>query len=304
MTNIIEVNNLTKNFGHTDVLKGINLTVRQSEIFGLVGHNGAGKSTFIHTITGIVLKSSGFFTIKGVSDEKIDQMKGSIGVMPDVANLYEQMTGLQFIQFMGKLVADDKTKQNYKNILIDVGLEKAIDEKIKSYSFGMKKKISIAQALLGNPDLIILDEPTSGLDPESAIHIRRLIANLQKEGKTILLTSHNLDEIDRICDRVAILSDGVIKKIGTPHQLKAQERTEIEILIRTEPPLSQEYIANIAAEFNLSINFIKTEDKYTVLQVTAEEELPILSRVISHSDHRLYEVKVKERSLEDVFMNT
>lgn len=304
MSQMIEVNNLTKSFGSSDVLKGINFNVQQGEIFGLVGHNGAGKSTFIHTITGIILKSSGSFKIKGIADDQINQIKSEIGVMPDVANLYEHMTGLQFLQFMGKLSGDSRSKKDYELVLKSVELEGAERKKIKSYSFGMKKKICIAQALLGDPELLILDEPTSGLDPESAINIRNLIASLQKDGKTILLTSHNLDEIDRISDRVAILSDGVIKKLGTPRQLKEETSTEINISIRTEPNLSSEYIKQLSDEHNIQINFVETKEPYILLQVASESDLPRLAKEISNSNYLLYEMKIEQRSLEDVFINT
>src|SRR5690625_19467 len=304
MSNIIEIKHLTKNFGRIDVLKGINFHVKQGEIFGLVGHNGAGKSTFIHTITDILRKSSGAIQMKGVSDQQINDIKQSIGVMPDVANLYEQMRGVQFLQFMGKLSGDERSKQDYEKLMQEVGLEDATKQKIKSYSFGMKKKICVAQALLGDPDILILDEPTSGLDPESAINIRHLIVNLQKQGKTILLTSHNLDEIDKISDRVAILSDGVIKKLGTPRQLKEEVATEINISVRTKPHLSSDYIHELSEKLNIHINFIETREDFTWLQVSSEDHLPILSKEISISDYSLYEMKVEQRSLEDVFMNT
>lgn len=212
MMNVIEVNHLTKNYGAAEVLKGIQLTVREGEVFGFVGHNGSGKSTFIHTLTGIANKTSGSFEILGTPDVQLNQIKTRIGVMPDVSNLYHHMKGINFLKYMGSLVGDQRSGEEYEELLKDVVLQGAGNKKIKSYSFGMKKKISIAQALLGDPELIILDEPTSGLDPESAIEIRKMMSRLQDEGKTIFLTSHNLDEIDKISDRVGILSE-----IGRAH---------------------------------------------------------------------------------------
>src|SRR5699024_5363887 len=184
---IISIYQLAKKFDIVEVLKGIDLSIHKGEVFGFVGHNGAGKSTFIHILTGIAKKSGGEFEILGIPDTRLDEVKEKMGVMPDISNLYEHMKGLQFLTYMGELTGDKRNKQDYIQLMHDVGLEGAENKKIKSYSFGMKKKISIAQALLGNPELIILDEPTSGIDPESAIKIRQLVTKLQKEGKTILL---------------------------------------------------------------------------------------------------------------------
>ncbi|ENH95598.1 ABC transporter ATP-binding protein [Gracilibacillus halophilus YIM-C55.5] len=304
---MMNVKQLTKKYGSTNVLKGINLTIYQGEVFGFVGHNGAGKSTLIHILTDIVNKSGGSFEILGIPDQHMNQVKKRVGVMPDISNLYENMKGIDFLRYMGELSLANSSKEYYLSLMRDVGLEGAEWKKIKSYSFGMKKKISIAQALLGNPELIILDEPTSGLDPESAIEIRNMITELQKSGKTIFLTSHNLDEIEKICDRVGILSEGVIKKLGTPRELKiaANESKEaIGLIIRTKPVLTADHISQISDDLDINISFLHTKKDYTFLKVTSEDGLPQLSKKIMESGILLYEVKMEEQSLEEVFMNT
>ena len=216
----IEVKNLEKQYQSKKVLKGINLTVNKGDVFGFLGRNGAGKSTFIHILTGITQKSKGNFEILGESDQNLDVIKKKIGVMPDTSNLYQHMKTLDFLKYMAGLKDDKRNRQGLIDLLNQVGLFNVEKQKIKSFSFGMKKKISMAQALLGNPELIFLDEPTSGLDPESSIEIQELILRLKNEGKTIFLTSHNLNEIERICDQVAIMNEGRIVKIGTVEQLK------------------------------------------------------------------------------------
>ncbi|ALX47682.1 ABC transporter ATP-binding protein [Lentibacillus amyloliquefaciens] len=301
---MIKVNQLTKKYGATKVLKGINLIIYQGEVFGFVGHNGAGKSTLIHILTDIVNKSGGSFEMLGISDNHVNETKKRIGVMPDITNLYENMKGIDFLRYMGDLAGDNYSKKYYISLMKDVGLEGAEKKKIKSYSFGMKKKISIAQALLGNPEIIILDEPTSGLDPESAIEIRKLVTNLQKSGKTIFLTSHNLDEIEKISDRVGILSEGVIKKMGTPRELKTETKEDIGLLIRTKPVLTAANISKVSEALDMNVSFVDTQKDYTFLNVTSEDDIPKLSKEIMESGILLYELKVEERSLEEVFMNT
>lgn len=301
---IIKINQLKKKYGNTEILKGIDLTVHQGEVFGFVGHNGAGKSTFIHTITGIINKSSGSFEIMGIPDSQLDQAKKRMGVMPDIANLYEHMKGIHFLRYMGRLAGDKRNKEDYESLMKEVGLEGSERKKIKSYSFGMKKKICIAQALLGDPELIVLDEPTSGLDPESAIKIRKLVTSLQERGKTILLTSHNLDEIDKVSDRVGILSDGNVKKLGTPRQLKEKTEASIRLSVRTNPVLCEEDIQGLSEKLQIDVTFEEDKKDHILLRVASEEDVPALSKEIIASGVNLYELKMEQRTLEDVFMDT
>ncbi|SER24010.1 ABC-2 type transport system ATP-binding protein [Gracilibacillus ureilyticus] len=305
MNEVIHAAGLKKRFGSSDVLNGIDLTIYEGEVFGFIGHNGAGKSTFINILTGIINKSGGSFTIMGAPDQNLDKVKSKIGVMPDISNLYDQMRGVQFLHYMGKLAGDKRSKQDYIALMKDVGLEGAERKKIKSYSFGMRKKICIAQALLGNPELIILDEPTSGLDPESAINIRKLITNLQQQGKTILLTSHNLDEIDKVSDRVGIISDGIIKKLGTPSELKHNNTTnEINAAIRTSPGLTSEKLAELSATWDFEVQFVSSKKPYSVVKVKDDNDLAKLSKELIHSGIQLFEIRIEQQSLEDVFINS
>lgn len=299
---VINVQNLTKNFGSSHVLKGINLAVNKGEIFGFVGRNGAGKSTLINALTGIINKSSGSFSILGVPDHELDKVKHRVGVMPDVSNLYQHMKGLHFLKYMGRLMGDRRTILELGELMEGLGLKGAENKKIKSYSFGMKKKICIAQALLGEPELIILDEPTSGLDPESAIVVQKLISHLQKTGKTIFLTSHNLDEIDKISNRIAIMRGGVIKAIGTPRELKQTTKDSIRLSVRTKPSIGPSHLEEIKKTYGVNVNYIQSKNEYTYLNLSSEEDLPKFSSALIESGIHLYEIRVEEQSLEDVFI--
>lgn len=302
MQTVIDIDNIKKRFGDTEVLKGISFQIQQGEIFGFVGHNGAGKSTLIHILTGIVQKSSGSFQCLNTSDDHLDDVKKRIGVMPDIANLYQHMKGVGFLQYMGSLVGDPRSKEECEQLLQRVGLEDAGDKKIKTYSFGMKKKISIAQALLGQPELIILDEPTSGIDPESAIDIRHLMTELQQQGKTIFLTSHNLDEIEKICDRVGILSEGVMKRIGSPQALKMNEQTGVPLVIRTEPVLDESLLQKMTTELDESLTLLESRQDDSVVNVSDMAIIPELTKLLVAKNINVFEIKLTEQSLEDVFM--
>src|SRR5690625_255994 len=259
MTELVTVNSLRNEYGSREVLKGINLKIYPGEVLGFVGRNGAGKSTFIHTITGITHKSSGDFKIFGHSNEITTNVKSKLGVMPDVSNLYDHMKGIAFLKYMGELAGDKRKKKDYERLFIEVGLEGAENKRIKSYSFGMKKKICIAQALLGNPQLIILDEPTSGVDPESAIKIRELILKLKNDNA-------------------------------------------IEFLIRTKPQLLKEQVVKLIDNYGFPVSFIRSNKNYTHLTTENEEAIPDLTEKLISDGISIYELKIKEQSLEEIFM--
>lgn len=299
MEAILEVKGLRKSYGKVDVLKGIDFDIKRGEVFGLVGRNGAGKSTLIHAITGIVHKTSGAFTILGQTDDQLNRVKRQIGVMPDVSNLYEHMKGLHFLKYMAELTEDKRPKKELIELMHSVGLHGAEYRKIKDYSFGMRKKLSIAQALLGKPEFIILDEPTSGLDPESAIHIRKLVESLKKSGKTIMLTSHNLDEIDKVSDRVAILSEGVIKKLDTPRALKQEQSESAQITVITKPKLSLEAIEQLPFQ----MVFDHEIEEGVVLHAEKKDEVADLVAYLVQEEYKVYEIKTREKTLEEVFMD-
>lgn len=205
---VIETYNLTKKFRNKIIIDNLNFKVEKGDFFGLIGHNGAGKSTLINTLLGLYQVSSGTFKILNCDYKYLDSVKNKIGIMPDVSNLYDDMNSLDFIKYMGGLKGVKINKNEIIQLLERVGLEYT-PMKMKNYSFGMKKKVCIAQAILGNPELILLDEPTSGVDPESILKLQRLFKELnEKKNVTIFITSHNLQEIEKLCNKVAILKDG------------------------------------------------------------------------------------------------
>lgn len=291
----IEVKELKKSFGAKEVLREVNLTIERGEIFGFLGRNGAGKSTFIQIMTGITQATGGTVALLGEPADRLDAIKQRIGVMPDTSNLYHDMTARAFLNYMAGLSGVRITKQEIGRLLEQVGLSGTERQKIGSFSFGMKKKISIAQALTGNPELLFLDEPTSGLDPESAIDIQRLLLALKAEGKTIFLTSHNLNEIEKICDRVAIMAEGRIVRYGTVASLQEAMRQEIQIRIRTVPRLEPSHLPSYA-------RFLSQTDDCTQLDLSTEEDIPELLVMLAEQDVKVYEVQIERQSLEEIFL--
>ncbi len=259
---MIEINNLTKSYNGIRALREINLRVEPGEIFGLLGPNGAGKTTTIRLLTGQLRPDTGQARIfdRDVFMDKEEILK-NLGVVPEEANLYERLTILQNLKFFCRLYQVDYTR--IPEYLEMVGLLQEQDRQVKNLSRGMKQKVLLIRALLHDPEVLFLDEPTSGLDPGSASVIHRILQDLNREGMTVLLTSHNMEEVDKLCHRVAFLNQGQLVEQGIPRDLKLrhsrqqirvvfQEQEEvIEELLDLKGKESAEIIASLIAEGRL-----------------------------------------------------
>jgi ABC-2 type transport system ATP-binding protein len=218
---------LTKEYQTVLAVDGISFSVEPGEVFGFLGPNGAGKTTTIRMLTGQLLPTSGTATVGGfdiVHDR--DALKEHIGVVFEYQNLYERLSAKENLNFMRRLYGVSKDRVN--EVLDLVGLTSRANERLTKYSNGMKQRLLIARGILHDPEILFLDEPTRGLDPGIALEIRRLITRLSQAGRTIFLTTHYMEEADRLCDRVAILDRGRIAALDTPEKLKHQYGETLE----------------------------------------------------------------------------
>jgi ABC-2 type transport system ATP-binding protein len=229
---VIEARDLTKVFrdfwGRPKVraVNGINLDVRRGEIFGLLGPNGSGKSTTIKMILGLLHPTSGQLSVLGQSPRAVS-VKSRMGFMPEESYLYKYLTADEILNFYANLYGMSGSHKNERvNTLIEqMGLSKARDRRVGEFSKGMARRIGLAQALLNDPDLILLDEPTSGLDPIACREVKDLLLALARQGKTILICSHHLSDMQDICSRVAILLQGEVCATGSVQELLATPDT-------------------------------------------------------------------------------
>jgi ABC-2 type transport system ATP-binding protein len=203
-------------------LQGLDLEVRAGEIFGFVGPNGAGKTTTMNVLLGYVQPTAGTASLFGINVRQ-PIARQRIGYLPELTYYYKFLTAEELLRFYAKIfgISRAETDKRIANLLKLVELEHASKRPIKSYSKGMQQRVGLAQALINNPDLLILDEPTSGLDPLGRMKVREIIHRLKNEGKTVFFSSHELGEVETICDRVAIVHEGELKAIGTVAEVSA-----------------------------------------------------------------------------------
>ncbi|MBA4536341.1 ABC transporter ATP-binding protein [Bacillus aquiflavi] len=298
--NVIEAHNMTKIYGPKTVVNNVNLIVKKGEIYGFLGRNGAGKSTFINMITGIVRPTSGEFKL--LNESKLDKVYHRIGVLPDYSTFYDSLTALGHLKYYSKINGYSISTKEGQSILDRVGLLEHANKKAGKFSFGMKKKLGIAQAIVHNPELIFLDEPTSGIDAESGLNIQQLILDLKAEGKTIFMTSHNLNEVEKICTRMAIMKDGSILNEGTLEDLRMRYSSSIEVEIK-HSAFSNREIDLIPQFLNSIGKNVKTKGNKTSLVVNSEEKIPSIVRALTNHKIDIYRLNVNEPSLEEIFLD-
>ena len=226
---MIEIKNLTKSYNGVKVVDNISLKVNDGEIFAFIGHNGAGKTTTIKSIVGINNFDSGeiFINGKSIVNDAVNAKK-DIAYVPDNPDLYENMKAIDFINFICDMyeVSEDIRRENTLKYAKMFEIEDKLNDDISSFSHGMKQKIALIAALAHNPKVLIMDEPFVGLDPKAVYDMKEIMRHMAKDGKTIFFSTHILDVAEKLCDRVAIIKDGTIVKVGKMKDIKGDESLE------------------------------------------------------------------------------
>lgn len=296
---MIKIDSLTKYFGEIQALDNLSLNVKKGELLGIIGPNGAGKTTTIRIVCGILKPDKGTVFVGGhdVLEDPITT-KSMIGYLPEEPNLYERFKARDLLRYFGELYGVPKEKLNDRvyELLELVGMENRAEHKINTFSKGLRQRIGIARALIHDPEIIIFDEPTMGLDPATAISIRSFIEGLKGE-KTIILCTHYMEEADALCDRVAILSGGKIRDMGTPDYLKAKIHGQTILQIKVN---HTDIDTDKILHFN-SVENIDLKGKNLEVSLNSKEDI---SDIVGMIGHNVVSVNTKEPSLEDVFIHT
>lgn len=223
---MLKVDNLKKSFGDFQAVKGVSFEVGKGEVLGFLGPNGAGKSTTMRMITGFLPPTSGTAVINGhdiISDPIA--AKADLGYLPESAPSYRAMTVTDFLTFIAEVRGCKDVKKAVKDVIVKAKLEEKANQTIETLSKGYRQRTCFAQAIIHDPKLLIMDEPTDGLDPNQKLVVREMITEMAKEGKAIIISTHILEEVDAVCNKVVVIADGEVKFEGTPAELKAKDPT-------------------------------------------------------------------------------
>ena len=307
---MIEINNLVKRYGDKNAVKGISFTVNDGEVLGFLGPNGAGKTTTMNIITGYLSSTSGSVKVNGHDIlEEPELAKKEIGYLPENPPLYTDMTVKEYLNFICDLkgVAKEMRKNQLENIVAMVKISDVYDRLIGNLSKGYKQRVGIAQALVGNPSILILDEPTVGLDPNQIIEIRKLIKALSK-NHSVIISSHILPEIQEIADRVVIINRGKIAAIDTISDLSKRLSGQSKILLTFKGPV-QDVIAKIRSIKGVSSAVSSVTNKhFSQIEIaitandTTETRISIFN-LMAKEGWPILEFRSLDPSLEEIFLN-
>lgn len=305
---MIEVRNVTKKYGKFYAVRNINFEVKEGEIVGFLGRNGAGKSTTMNMITGFIEPTEGDIIVGGYDiDVNPKKVKAQIGYMPEGTPLYMELTVKEFVSYMAELrrIPKAERKQAVKEAIERTGLDLVKNNLVKNLSRGYKQRVSMAGAIVGNPKILILDEPTVGLDPKQVIEIRELIKSFGKDH-TVLVSSHILSEVSQICEKVIIIDKGEIIAVDTPENLNEQTKEHMVLNVTVDDMNNKfdtvkEKIQSIE-EVNLVETLESGEKKYKITLKDKTDIRKELFEICAKENVIIVEMKQEESSLEDTFI--
>ncbi|WP_297421657.1 ATP-binding cassette domain-containing protein [Thermococcus sp.] len=301
MERAIEAANLTKYYGSFQAVKGVSFSVKSGEVFGFLGPNGAGKTTTIRMLTGVLKPNSGEIWVLGydmLNEREKIKAREKTGIVPEMANPYVDMTAMQNLRLMGGLYGMSKREIEKRSVelLKTFGIYEKRNVKVRGFSKGMRQRLILAMAMIADPELYFLDEPTSGLDVISARLIKDVIREEKRVGKTIFLTTHNMDDANELCERIGIIRRGELIAIDTPEKLKQLVKGRVSVEVSFEPMRFDPSILSSA------LNVETMGDKVKIYTDNPDKTVKELVRYAEEKNLHIVSLRTLSPSLEDVFM--
>jgi len=299
---MIETSELSRSFGKTQVVQDLSLSVKDGEVFGFLGPNGAGKTTTVRMLTCLIRPTSGKATVDGLdigNEQDAMKIRGRVGLLTETPGMYDTLSAYKNLRFYGRLydVEEPRLSQQIEHYLKMLGLWEKRDEPVGGFSKGMRQKCAIARCLLHDPKILFLDEPTSGLDPEASRIVRDFVLELKQLGHTIFLCTHNLDEADRLCDRIGIFK-GRLLSVDTPSHLKDRlYGRQIIIRLGNASPSLVEQIKALPFTNNVEL----LDNTVTLGVNSPEKDNPELVRLLVKAGADVQFVTESSRSLEEAY---
>jgi ABC-2 type transport system ATP-binding protein len=302
---VLQTEGLTKRYGDLTAVKGLTLEVYEGEVFGFLGPNGAGKTTSINMMCGLLKPDAGRVLVRGVPIENAEvEVRARVGVCPQDIVLWERLTCLEQLQFIGQMYGLDRrtARRRSEQLIEELDLVAKRKVQARALSGGLKRRLNLAMALVHDPDIVVLDEPEAGLDPQSRIKVREYVKSLARR-KTIILTTHNMDEADRVADRVAIIDHGALLVLDTPEALKRRmgEGDVVEIDLEGLGEDGQRVVRVL--ELLVSHAWLDEERRQLTLRaLNAVSALPVILDALEANGLRASDLRVRGNTLEDVFI--
>jgi ABC-2 type transport system ATP-binding protein len=304
---VLQVENLTKRYGPVVAVNNLSLAVNEGEIFGFLGPNGAGKTTSINMLCGLLKPDAGRVLIHNQPiTNGATRVQTRVGVCPQNVVVWERLTCLEQLQFIGEMYGLQSTlaRQRGRQLLEQLDLVEKRDQQAHTLSGGMRRRLSLALALVHDPSIVVLDEPEAGLDPQSRIKVREFIRSLARR-KTIILTTHNMDEAERVADRIAIIDHGELLVLDTPEMLKRSvgEGDVLEIALNGQPENGGvQRACEELQQLTPGVSLDAAHSALTVRALNVVNLLPAIMEVLAQSGLHCGEVRLRANSLEDVFI--
>ncbi len=296
---VVEVENLVRRYGPLTAVDGVSFTVRQGEIFGIVGPNGAGKTTTLETIEGLQKPDEGVIKVLGLDSHRhTAAVKQRIGVQLQASAYFDFLKLREILDLFGSFY---HKRLPPESLLARVGLEEKIDSLVKELSGGQQQRFSLAASIVNDPEVLFLDEPTTGLDPQARRSLWDLISNIRAEDKTIILTTHYMDEAQNLCDRVAIMDSGRIVALDTPEKLIEGLEAPFQLHLKLSEPVDLPKLEGVAAQ---SITKVESDQgrEYRIQVSSVSDTLPRLLNNLAETNVQIVDLSVDKATLEDVFL--
>ncbi|PKN54635.1 MAG: multidrug ABC transporter ATP-binding protein [Deltaproteobacteria bacterium HGW-Deltaproteobacteria-14] len=297
---MIRAENLGKRFGDRAAVEALDLEVAPGEVFGLLGPNGAGKTTTVRMLTSLIAPTAGRAWVNGHAIGADDAaVRRSVGVLTEVPGLYARLTAAENLRFFGRLHSLDDLDARIRRFLTLLGLWERRDDRAGSFSKGMRQKLAIARTLLHDPPVVFLDEPTAALDPSAARVVRDFIAGLRDAGRAIVLCTHNLDEAQRLCNRIAIMQRTILK-VGTAETLRAElAGDQLVVTIREVTPAARAAVVGGVGDAALT----EVDGRFAIATAAPDALAPGLVRALVAAGADVLRVEVERPSLEAVYLD-
>jgi ABC-2 type transport system ATP-binding protein len=296
----LEVKALTKTIGKKTIVDDVSFQVERGEIFGLLGPNGAGKTTIIRMIVSLINRTGGTVLINGHDlDDSFTEAMNELGAIVENPEFYKYLSGYKNLRHYARMALSDITEERINEVTELVGLENAINDKVRTYSLGMRQRLGVAQAILHKPSILILDEPTNGLDPQGIREFRDYLRLLASQGTSVLVSSHLLSEMQLMCDRFAIIEKGKLIHISSMHDNETSEAKKVKTI---EVELSNPALASkLLTEQMTDVKVTSSKGTRLTLSIR-KEQIPMINKLFVENDIDVFEILNVKATLEDRFL--